>query len=312
MPVQTTSFRNLSPSSKQLEELILIELAIRDQAGLDERRKPLPSPRESHEFIANVRTMAREEGWRVEQSAVDDAVQRLTEAHQLVTDRDPRVPKPDGCSARLRAQGYARAAGVARQYLNGPLQSFQLDGAFNGIGQVLVDFLGERFVIGCIEGEEDRAIRYADRFEIDSGEVVKAVPGDVDSTRAMLMAGVLAHQQIEELEARLESVPASDRIVTVDHNAPNYAETIEALEHLIDVIRENNRYREDDEADQERRVSELAAGRRLLDSRWISVASVRAALWGTLTYLASKFMNAPIGDAASLAWSALKKLLGLS
>jgi hypothetical protein len=132
------------------------------------------------------------------------------------------------------------------------------------------------------------------------------------TTRAMLMAGVLAHQQIEELEVRLRSAPASDRIVTIDHNQPNYAETIEALEHLIEVINENNRYRENDEADQERRVSELEAGRRLLDSRWISVATVRVALWGTLTYLASKFVNAPIGEAASLAWLALKKLLGLS
>jgi cell division protein ZapA (FtsZ GTPase activity inhibitor) len=310
--MQTTSFRDRSPSPEQLEELILIELAIRDQAGLDEHRKPLPSPRGSQDFIANVRTMARAEGWRIEQSAVDDAVQRLTEAHQLLTDRDPGAPEPNGCSARLRAQGYARAAGVARQYLDGPLQSFRLDGAFDGIGQVQVDFLGERFVIGCVEGEEDRAIRYADRFEIDSGEVVKAVPGDVDSTRAMLMAGVLAHQQIEELEVRLGSVPASDRIVTVDHNQPNYAETIAALERLIEVISENNHYRENDEADQERRVFELEAGRRLLDSRWISVATVRATLWGTLAYLASKFMNAPIGEAASLAWSALKKLLGLS
>jgi hypothetical protein len=96
------------------------------------------------------------------------------------------------------------------------------------------------------------------------------------------------------------------------HHQPNYAETVATLEHLIEVIRENNRYRESDEADQERRVSELEAGRRLLDSRWISVAMVRAGLWGTLAYLASKFIDAPIGEAASLAWSAIKKLLGFS
>lgn len=32
-------------------------------------------------------------------------------------------------------------------------------------------------------------------------------------------------------------------------------------------------------------------------------------VWGTLAYLATKFVDAPIGEAATLAWSSLKRLL---
>jgi len=45
--------------------------------------------------------------------------------------------------------------------------------------------------------------------------------GDLGKTRTMLMAAALAHQQIEELEAAARTAPASDRIVSLDHNKPS-------------------------------------------------------------------------------------------
>ena len=177
------------------------------------------------------------------------------------------------------------------------------------MGQVAVAFLGTPYVIGCVEGEEAKALRLVKRFEIDAGEVTKAVSADIDSVRAMLMAGVLAYERLEELEDSTVSLPASDRVVHLDHNSAPYIAASQALDTLITMVRDSNSYREQNEPDQERRLSELEAGRTLLRSSWVSAASFRAALWGTLAYLATKFIDAPIGEAATLAWNALKHLL---
>ncbi|MER8632672.1 cell division protein ZapA [Mesorhizobium opportunistum] len=73
--------------------------------------------------------------------------------------------------------------------------------AFEGIGQIEVDFLGQRIVIGCIEGEEEKARRLAKRFENDAGEVTKAVSAEIEPIQAMMMAGILAYEQLEQAEA---------------------------------------------------------------------------------------------------------------
>jgi hypothetical protein len=311
--MNTASFENRKPTSKELEDLVLLALAKREQLASDEELNPNTSPREVLSFTGNVRKIARFERWKCTDDDIDRAVQRLTAAHLILTDGSPAQPGPGGRSARLQASGYSRALAVSRQYLGEPLLSFEHDNVFdeNGIGQVQIDFLGERIVIGCIEGEEDRAIQFVHRFEVDTGEVLKAIAG-LDQPRAILMAGVLAEERIDELEAEARTrVPASDRVVGLDHNSPTYVAAVTAVDQLIVAVRESNAYRETEPDDQERRLAELEAGRRLLASKWLSLATVKAALIGTVTYLAAKFADAPIGEAASTAWTALKALLGL-
>ncbi len=70
--------------------------------------------------------------------------------------------------------------------------------AFEDMGQIEVDFLGQRVVIGCIEGEEEKALRLAKRFEIAAGEVTKAVSAEIEPIQAMLMAGILAYEELEQ------------------------------------------------------------------------------------------------------------------
>ena len=72
--------------------------------------------------------------------------------------------------------------------------------AFEDMGQIEVDFLGQRIVIGCIEGEEEKALRLAKRFETDAGECMKAVSTEISPIQAMLMAGILTYEDLEELE----------------------------------------------------------------------------------------------------------------
>ena len=311
MTVQRTSFRDRRPSPQELDELILIELAIRDQVRLDETRRPA-AVKSGHGGWSemSVRAVAAHEGWAVEPSEVDRAVKGLTRQGMMSTDRDPGRPGADGCEAQLRPEGHARAAAAAPRYLGAPLRSFRPDDeTFEGLGQIEVSFLGDRYVLGCVEGEEDRAIRFAHNLEVDAGEVLKAVTGDLDSMRAAMMAGILAHERIDEFESRTGRAPASDRVVGLDHNRPEYVEAVATLDTLIVVVRDSNSYREADEADQERRLAELEAGKTLLKSRWVSKDTVKAAVWGTLAYLVSKFADAPIAEAATTAWAALKRLL---
>lgn len=72
--------------------------------------------------------------------------------------------------------------------------------AFEDMGQIEVDFLGQRIVISCVEGEEEKALRLAERFEIDAGEVTKAVSAEIQPIQAMLMAGILIYERLEEIE----------------------------------------------------------------------------------------------------------------
>ena len=73
--------------------------------------------------------------------------------------------------------------------------------AFEDMAQVEVDFLGQRIVIGCIEGEEEKTIRLVNRLEIDAGEVTKAVSVPIEPIQAMLMASLFAYEKLDQLES---------------------------------------------------------------------------------------------------------------
>lgn len=304
-----TGYRGRSVSADVLDDLILIELAVREEAGLDEQRSPRPPDGQASPGLRG-QAIARHEGWDITPGEVDRACARLARKRLLIpVPIDPGADLAAGCMI-LSQTGRARATELAPSYLNAPLRSSTaVDPAFADMGQIAVDFLGSHYVIGCIEGEEAKALRLVERFEIDAGEVTKAVSADIDSVRAMLMAGVLAYERLEEFEDSAGALPASDRVVRLDHNSAPYLAASQSLDALIVMVRDSNSYREQDEADQERRLAELEAGRTLLRSRWVSAASLRAAVWGTLAYLATKFVDAPIGEAATLAWNAIKHLL---
>jgi cell division protein ZapA (FtsZ GTPase activity inhibitor) len=299
---QETGFRGQTVGGSRLQDLILLELAIREQARLDEDRRPLADA--MPESAMTAQAIADREGWKVSPIDIDRACQALRDA-RLLEYTDGRHS-----GIGLSLDGRARAADLARSYLGEPLRSWKtIDPAFEDCGQVEVEFLGSKYIIGCVAGEEGNAIRLAERFEIDAGEVTKAVSDELDDVRAMLMAGVLAYERLEEFEDG--AVETSDRLLALDHSSQYYLEAAQSLQALINVVRENNLYRESDEADQERRLAELEAGRALLQSRLVSVATLKAALWTTLAYLALKFADAPIGEAADLAWKSLKRLLGV-
>lgn len=73
MIAQRTAFRDRQPSPQGLDELILIELAIRDQAELNEEQHPLAAKSgDTCVLEVNARAVASHEGWGVKPSEIAD------------------------------------------------------------------------------------------------------------------------------------------------------------------------------------------------------------------------------------------------
>lgn len=107
------------------------------------------------------------------------------------------------------------------------------------------------------------------------------------------------------------AVPASDRYVELDHNSPEFREATEAVRAVIERVRSDNEYNATDPEDKQQRLAELEAGSTLLKSIRVRAAAVTAVLVPPLRYLAKKFLDTAIGKAASIAVTAVMKLLGL-
>ncbi len=100
-------------------------------------------------------------------------------------------------------------------------------------------------------------------------------------------------------------VPASDRIVEIDHNKPAHKETETALERLREAVRGENAFDNPDE--KERCIAEIETIPVLIRPKNVRLLLLASAV-GVLTYLVAKFADAVVGR---LAENALKKLLEL-
>lgn len=113
-----------------------------------------------------------------------------------------------------------------------------------------------------------------------------------------------------ELET-IQTIPASDRTVAVDHNSPGYSDVTNTLEELKRAIESNNEYRNSNIADHERRLTDVESTLKLLENKRVNVNAMKAVAFGTLVYLIEKFAEHPIGELAKAAWDGLKALLDL-
>jgi hypothetical protein len=89
----------------------------------------------------------------------------------------------------------------------------------------------------------------------------------------------MAHELRRRFEAELnepKEVPASDRIVTLNHNSPDYQHLMSALGTLEEALRGTNDY--PDAEERERVVAEVSAGRRLLQSVKVRAVAIAAVL----------------------------------
>jgi hypothetical protein len=125
------------------------------------------------------------------------------------------------------------------------------------------------------------------------------------------------YDRAEEIEAERSgeappsAVPASDRVVRLDHNSAGYKEARSALEQAIDNFRGNNEFANSEPDEHSQRVAELESGMRLLEAVQARVDAIIEVLFPVLRWLAQKFTDHLIGRLATAALAALAALLGL-
>ncbi|WP_141245450.1 hypothetical protein [Mesorhizobium sp. WSM3864] len=103
--------------------------------------------------------------------------------------------------------------------------------------------------------------------------------------------------------------PASDRIVRIDHNRPEYVETVAAIEDAENAAVASN---EIDPEERDRIKFELNAGIILLKAQSVRQSAIEAVLVRALKWLAENFAGAALGVVADQALQAVLKLLGSS
>jgi hypothetical protein len=118
----------------------------------------------------------------------------------------------------------------------------------------------------------------------------------------------MARELRRYLQTELGAVPASDRIVTLNHNSPEYNNVMIALDTLEEVLRGSNDY--PDAEEKERVVAEVSAAKRLFQSVKVRVGAVVAVLSTPVLYLAKQFMGKAVGDAAQVVIDAVTSILG--
>jgi len=105
-----------------------------------------------------------------------------------------------------------------------------------------------------------------------------------------------------------DGVPASDRIVRINHNQPAYGETIGSIEQTAVALIGDNTISPED---RERIKFELDAGILLLKGTSSRLDAIEAVLLRALRWLSAKFAGAALGLAAEHALRAVIVLLGL-
>ncbi|MGH6879769.1 MAG: hypothetical protein ACREFM_02530 [Hypericibacter sp.] len=131
---------------------------------------------------------------------------------------------------------------------------------------------------------------------IPDGAIMAMVTGD-----GLERADSIAEMRRGEAAQVVDTVPASDRYVRIDHNAQQYQQTEVALTQTIDAVASDNEYAAEEPEDRGQRLAELEASHRLLQAPLVDLAWLKPKLIATLRYLAEKFAGAMIGKAAAAA-----------
>ena len=108
-----------------------------------------------------------------------------------------------------------------------------------------------------------------------------------------------------------KDVPASDRMVTLNHNQPDYQETVAALDEVVEAFRGDHRL--DNELGHEKGalLKALEGGRELLNDTVVNVRIGTALLMEPLQRLVQKYESQIVGALASAALNLVIRLLGL-
>ena len=133
------------------------------------------------------------------------------------------------------------------------------------------------------------------------------------------MSSHLFDSHAEELRRTLENVadmsledetliPASDRIVPLDHNAQSFQDAVLAVKRTLDEVTKSNSIEPDDKT---RVTLELGTGLDLVQAPKTRIEAARVLLFGALGWLAMEFGSAVVGQVAEAAIPLVRALLGV-
>lgn len=149
-----------------------------------------------------------------------------------------------------------------------------------------------------------------DYFYVDSNNIndlVQEFLGQVfDPFVAELRRYLRRNAETEIPGTRDVSVPASDRLVRIDHNSSTYSETLDGIDRLRAAVGESNSI---DAETKERVVGELLAGTELLKPRVARETALKTVLLTVLTWLSLEFASTAVGQIAQVVIDQLKLLI---
>ena len=207
-----------------------------------------------------------------------------------------------------------------------------LTGAFTSsqIGKFFNQFLQVNVPDEIIEPSMDYAVaiglakRFDDpftppHFMMDNSELVGFITSSNNSDSAFTKAKILGagwmtlalqglvNRGLSEFIGDGEAIPASDRIVTIDHNQRTQFDS--QIEEIATSIEKSNSIRDELGDDADRIVAELTAGRALLKVDTARISALIAVLLKPLRYLSDKFADGAIGALAAALVIELLKLI---
>ena len=123
-------------------------------------------------------------------------------------------------------------------------------------------------------------------------------------TNELVQLGALDTENPMTWDPNSQFIPASDRVVALNHNNPLYQEMIAAIERVEIAVRQNNDLPEIIE--RERALAELNAGLTLLRAPSVRVSAVREMLIPTLRLIVTCAGTVALGVLGNAAWSAIQ------
>ena len=103
--------------------------------------------------------------------------------------------------------------------------------------------------------------------------------------------------------------PASDRVVTLDHNAPTYAEAMDALDAAVAAFKADHHLGNEFGAEKRALLATLEAGRGLLEATQVHVSAVVTTIINPLQNLVTRYEDAIV---AGLVTAGVDQLIGFA
>ena len=134
---------------------------------------------------------------------------------------------------------------------------------------------------------------------------------NTDLSLSILKIGITTMPEEKADASASREIPASNRIVTLDHNSAEYKEAVDAIDRLIFAVDGDNEYGAEAPEEKHAIVSALRSGRNLLFAAYVRVSAVRAILLSAIQYVADHFTKGAVTALGATAVAAVLKLIGV-